>query len=118
MKISELVIACFNLEGMLTFYKNVFSILFEEIKIPQGTIYNGFIDEIQITLCPADMAGIEAKDNRHQLTILVDDIKKTLDSTISYNGSVMQELVGSKDFLRATIRDIDGNSIILKQVIK
>ena len=84
MKISELVIACFNLEGMLAFYKNVFGIPFEEIKIPQGIIYNGFIDEIQITLCPADMAGIEAKDNRHQLTILVDDIKKTLDIMLKH----------------------------------
>ena len=118
MKISELVIACFNLEGMFTFYKNVFNISFEELKIPQGIIYNGFINEIQITLCPATMAGIEVKDNRHQLTLLVDDIKKILDYTILFKGSIMQELVESKDFLLTTIRDVDGNSIVLKQATK
>ena len=118
MKISELVIACFNINEMVTFYQNVFSISFSEVKIPQDNIYNGYIDKIQITLCPADMAGIKAKDNRHQLTILIDDIKSTLDNTILYKGNIMQELVESEDFLQASIRDVDGNSIVLKQVAK
>lgn len=115
MKISELVIACFNMDGMLSFYQNVFGISFEEVKIPQGHIYVGFIDEIQVTLCPASMAGIRAKDNRHQLTILVNDIKNMLNITNRYGGTIMQELVKFEGFLQASIRDVDGNSIILKE---
>lgn len=115
MRITELVIACFNIDGMLAFYKNVFSISFEAVKISQGSIYVGYIDKIQITLCPANIAGIKATDNRHQLTFSLNDINNALNKTKDYNGSIMQELEEVKDFIHASIRDVDGNSIILKQ---
>ena len=59
MKISELVITCFNLNGMLTFYKNIFNLSFREVKISQGIIYIGMIDDIQRTTLPC-------KYNKHQ----------------------------------------------------
>lgn len=115
MKITEIVIACFNMDKMLAFYQNVFDIPFKTTKILQGFIYLGFIDEIQITLCPASMADIKAKDNRHQLIFLMDDVKNTIEKTKRYGGSKMQEIEETEDVLQVAIRDVDGNSIILKQ---
>ena len=106
--LSELVMVCFNIDRMLAFYQNIIDLPFEEVKIPQGRIYIGFIDEIQVTLCPASTAGIKAKDNRHQLTVLVDDIKNALEDTNRDNGSIMQGLTESKDFWQASIREVDG----------
>lgn len=118
MKISELVIACFKVEEMLAFYQNVFNIPFESVKIPQGSIYSGFIDDIQITLCAANIANIKAKDNRHQLTFTLDDIEDAIKKTEMQNGTILQNIQETDTSLQASIRDVDGNSIVLKQNLK
>ena len=117
MKITEIVIPCFNLEGMLTFYENVFNLSFQKIQINKGSIFIGTIDTIQLTLCPATIAGIEVKDNRHQLTFLVDDMLATIAKATQYKGIILQKAERVERFLQASIRDIDGNSIILKSFI-
>ncbi len=95
----------------------MFGIPFKTIKIPKCSIYLGCIDDLQITLCPASMADIKAKDNRHQLTFLMDDIKNTIEKTKRYGGSIMQEIEETENVLQAAIRDVDGNSIVLKQTV-
>ena len=118
MKISEITIACFDLDGMVSFYQNVFSLSFNIVKIPQGAVFVGDMDEVKLTLCPADLAGIKAKDNRHQISILVDNIDSILRMTQNYHGSIMQDNVKTNGGQRASIRDVDGNSIVLIQEIK
>lgn len=114
-KLSELVIACFNMDKMLAFYQNIFDIPFKTVKIPQGSIYLGSIDDIQITLCPASMADIKANENRHQLTFLVANISNCIRKIEGYGGSFINELDEANDCLQIAIRDVDGNSILLKQ---
>ena len=117
MKVTEIVIACFNLEGMLAFYQNVFGLSFKDIKIPQGVIYESCINELKITLCPATLAGITAKDNRLQLTFLVLDIKKCINEIEKYYGKIIGGINQSKNHSQVAIKDIDNNSIVLIQKI-
>lgn len=118
MKISGLTIACFNIKGMSAFYQNVFQISFGTVKITQGNIYVGSIDNIQVTLCPASMANIKAEDNRHQLTFLIDDMNNALKKTKQYGGTVLQDIQEADTILQASIKDVDGNSIVLKQKLQ
>lgn len=117
MKLTEIVIACFDLEGMLAFYKNVFSISFVEIKILRGEIYEGHIDEVKVTFCSASIAEITAKDNRHQLTFTLVDIRSCIEKIEKFGGIFMNELEKKNDCLQIAIRDVDGNSIILKELL-
>lgn len=116
MKLTEIVIACFKLEEMLDFYKSVFSIPFNEVTIPQGKIYEANDDDLKITLCPADIAGITAKDNRHQLTFVVPDINSCIRKTERFGGTLMNELEETNDCLQIAVRDVDNNSIVLKEL--
>jgi predicted enzyme related to lactoylglutathione lyase len=117
MKVIEIVIACFNLEETKAFYRNVFDIHFQEIKIPPGNIYEGPVDGIKITLCPASIAGIKAKENRHQLTFQIDDVKSSIEKVEQFGGGLLGKVQKANDSLQVAIKDVDGNSIILKQIL-
>ena len=114
MNISEVIISCTHTERMLVFYSQCFDMTFKEITIPQGRIYVSFIEQIKVTFCPSSITGITAKDNMHQFTFLIEGIKSILDKTKDYDGRIMQELENYDGFIQAAIKDIDGNSIILK----
>ena len=115
MKVAEIVIACFNLKGMLAFYQNVFGLHFQDIKIPQGIIYEAISDRIKLTLCPATIAGIKAKDNRQQITYQVDDVKSNIENVEKFGGTIISELQEAENYLQVAVRDVDSNSIILKE---
>lgn len=117
MKLSEIVIACFNLEGMLAFYKDVFNLSFKTIEIPQGNVYEGHIEGVKITFCSASIAGITAKDNRHQLTFLTTDISSCMEKVERLGGSLMSELEETSDCKQIPIRDVDGNSMLLREML-
>lgn len=115
MKLTEIIIACFNLEDMVLFYHNVFDIYVKEVQIPKGKIYEGQIDDLKIIFCAASIAGITAKDNRHQLTFQIDDVKSSIEKIKQFGGSLMNELQKADNCLQIAIRDVDGNSIILME---
>ncbi|WAC02756.1 hypothetical protein N7U66_03535 [Lacinutrix neustonica] len=117
MKITELVIGCFNMDAMLAFYENVFDINFKNIEIKQMKIHESYIDAIKITLCPASMAGITARDNRHQLTFAVDDIRSCIKKVEAFGGIFMNLTEETNKSIEIAIRDVDGNSIVLKQTV-
>jgi predicted enzyme related to lactoylglutathione lyase len=115
MKVTEIVIACFNLKGMLAFYQNVFGLSFKDIKILQGVIYEAHFEGLKITLCTATIAGIKAKDNRQQITFQVDDVKSYIENVEKFGGTIISELQEPENYLQVAVRDVDGNSIVLKQ---
>lgn len=96
--------AATNLDAMATFYQRVFGATLRKREMGGFTLYTGEFAGIQLQLCPKALAGIEATQNRHQLTIAVDDVSATIKLAQQHGGSAVDE---------STIRDPDGNSIEL-----
>jgi len=73
---------------------------------------------MKIILCPATIARITAKDNRQQLTFQIDDVKSSIEKVRQFGGSIISELQEIDNYLQVAVRDIDDNSIILRQNFK
>ena len=69
-------------------------------------------------LCPANITNINAKENRHQLTLLIDDINNISKKIEKFNEIILQDIPETNNFLQASLKDIDCNSIVLKQNTK
>ena len=116
MKVLEITIACTHTIEMIQFYEGLFGFTFKTIQFPKGEIYEATLKEIKLTLCPASIAGISASENRHQLTYQVSDIKNCIHRVELLGGNIISELQETNQYLMIAIRDVDGNSIILKEL--
>ena len=117
MRISEIVIASFDLKGMKLFYEKLLNIAFTKHIIPQGFVYEAQFENLKLTLCPAKVAGTSATENRQQLTFHVLDLNKAIEIVEQFGGQKLGELKKSDKFIELAIRDIDNNSLILRQEI-
>ena len=71
-------------------------------------LYVGTCGELQLQLCPRELAGIDAEQNRHQLTIAVADVAATIELAKQHGGQAIDE---------SAVRDPDGNSIELAKFV-
>lgn len=91
---------------------------FIERKINDKLLYSTVWSGLDLLFCPADLAGIEAKQNRHQMDITVENIKKVIDIAITYGGKLMGEVVEDENSKSVGIYDPDGNSILFVEMKK
>lgn len=117
MKVIEVVIACNKIDDMVAFYTNVFYLKFDQNKIPQGIIYESQTNDLKLTMCPSKIAGITAKKNKQQLTFQINSIKRSMNKVEQLGGSIISKLQETANYRQIAIRDVDGNSIILRECI-
>ena len=113
-EISGLTIAVNNMDAMKDFYTNVFNVNFKPVKKFNTTLYEGNWGDFSLLLCPAEVAKIDAKVNRHQFDILVNDLGKAMDLVVANGGKVEEETGNESDGPAITVFDPDGNSIVIK----
>lgn len=83
------------------------------MNIQDYVLYKGNLGGIDMILCPAALAKNTAKQNRHQLTIVVDDLLAIVEEVKMYGGNFMSELHQESDV--AEVYDPDQNSILIKK---
>lgn len=115
MTIEGITIAVTDMEAMCQFYQNVFNLEFEAFSLAQQTLYTTHWGGIIFTLCPAELAKISAKENRHQLDILVEDLEAAVLSVLKEGGSILGDKTDNSTQKEIGIRDPDGNSLVLKE---
>lgn len=101
-----LTIAADRIDAMADFYRRVFGAVLEPRRADDFVLYVGTCAGVRLQLCPKALAGIEATQNLHQLTIAVPNVGATIELAIQHGGSALGE---------SAIRDPDGNSIELVQ---
>lgn len=111
--IEGLTIATYNTEAMVNFYAKVFGLAFESKQMYGTTLYNAEWSGLKLQFCPAQLAGIEAEQNRHQFDIVVDDLDKALVQVTVHGGSIMHDIQDSETSRTVGIYDPDKNSIVL-----
>ena len=113
-----MTIAVTNMDPMLEFYSHVFQIQFEEKDMFGAKLYAGNWGGLKLLLCPAELAGNTATQNRHQFDIRVGDLEKTLEIMIQYGGKPMGEIQEGETGRSVGVYDPDHNSMVLKEAIK
>ena len=112
--LSKITIAITNINEMVFFYKTVFKCEFNEVSIANTTLYSGNLFGIKILLCPNELAGVIAQQNRQQFDIEVTDIKTVLQDVIKANGKVKETY--NPETKTASVTDPDGNTIVFIEV--
>ncbi len=115
MIIDKITIAVAKMEQMRGFYTKAFNVNFNEIDCGDFSMWIGKLGDIQLLLCPKDIAGIKADENTIQLRFVVEDIKASFENGIASGGSILNEIQTENEILTACFRDPDGNSIELIQ---
>jgi len=113
-KLSKITIAITNINEMVNFYQTVFKCEFNEVSIANTTLYSGNLFGIKILLCPNELAGVIAQQNRQQFDIEVAGIKTVLQDVIKANGKIKEPY--NSETKTASVIDPDGNTIVFIEV--
>jgi len=115
MKLNQITLAVFSMESMIAFYRGVFGLDFREEEMAGYVLYRAEMSGFDLLLCPAELAGNDATQNRHQLHLSVKDLAHLMEQVPKRGGSVLQEIVDHGLYREAAIRDPDKNSIVLRE---
>lgn len=116
--ITGMTLAVTQMERMISFYSNVFQLNFEEVKMYGSSLYKTELGGVEILFCPADIAQNTAKQNRHQLNVVVNNLKDALSMVEQHEGSILGEPNKKDGIIEVGIKDPDNNSIVLIQKVK
>ncbi|MEM1405360.1 MAG: VOC family protein [Bacteroidota bacterium] len=115
--IKGITLAVREMNKMLSFYKNVFGVSFKKQQINGTTLYAGIWAGMHLLLCPAELAGNTALQNRHQFDLLVKNFDVFISLCTQYGGKLMGEVQEEDGVKKVGIYDPDNNSIVIIQSI-
>ena len=114
-KLSGFTLAVTHMDRMSSFYEHVLGARLSSSRMGPFELVAGTLGGLEIQLCPRQIAGIEAEQNRHQLRFVVADLDGTLEAARKNHGTVLSDPVAHGHSSVASVRDPDGNSIELIQ---
>ncbi|MCY4464588.1 MAG: VOC family protein [Chloroflexi bacterium] len=118
MRLSGLTIATTNMRQMVRFYNAVFDArLKATVHIGDEQFYGGKIGALELTLCPNEIAGVVAQQNRQQLRFEVRDIERAMERGLACHGSEINPIDEYKGAKVASLADPDGNTIEFVQLV-
>jgi predicted enzyme related to lactoylglutathione lyase len=117
-KISQITIAVTDMDAMVKFYENVFGIKLKSFDAYGSTLYSGKMGEIVLMLCPKEIAGVTAKQTRHQFDYIINDVDSVVKAAQDSAGSLMGDVEVSESSKAASVTDPDGNSMVFIQLLK
>ena len=98
---------------MVAFYSAVLDSAFEPVEMYGRTLHRGRTgDGLELLVCPADLAGVDATNNTIQLRLLP-DVDAAHRRALDHGGSSLNEPISDGRRRLAAVRDPDGNSLEL-----
>jgi len=102
-----------NMKEMVRFYHETFGVELKGFEAYGGHMfYAGTFLGMNLLLCPNEVAGVEAKQNRHQFDIIVEDFDGVVARAAASGGTVREQDV-SEGVRYATLVDPDGNTMVI-----
>lgn len=116
MKLINITLAVQRMEPMRQFYAHLLGITFQERKMYGATLYAGNWGDMEWLLCPAEIAGNTAVQNRHQLEFSVPDIRKSVETALQNEGEKMGDITENERAWSIGLKDPDKNTLVLTQL--
>ena len=110
-----LTMAVTNMDEMVQFYSNVFSISFDKREVYGTVLYSGQWGNLRLLMCPAELAQVHVDRNRQQFDMVVEDIEEIMSICLANGGKELNAVQDQEEVITASIFDPDGNSIVFKQ---
>ena len=83
-EVEGMTIAVSDMNSMLDFYRALFHVEFTAKEMYGSTLYSGNLGQLQLLFCPAEIAQNTAKQNRHQLDIIVETRSRKRERELSF----------------------------------
>lgn len=113
--LDRITVATLNMKAMVKFYEKVFDASLQAKSAYGTTLYEGSLANLNLLLCPNEVAKVQAEQNRHQLRFIVTDVEETLRRAWDAGGSLEGDIVEDAGEKVAAVRDPDGNTIEFRQ---
>jgi len=112
-QLSQITLATVRTAEMVKFYDTLFGTQLQATRSYGTTLYHGTLAGIPLVICPNEIAGVEAKQSRHQLTLRVADLSGLLQIVEIAGGGI--HTAPAELIVSAILRDPDGNTIEVVQ---
>ncbi len=116
--VTHITLVSINTHRMVAFYTAAFGADLKAFNAYGTKLFRGTMAGHGFTICPNEVVKIEANRSRHQLKYQVGDLKTTLGLALATGGALLSEMTQHGDRLVAAIRDPDGNSIELEEILE
>lgn len=115
-KIASMTLATTQTQKMVEFYNAVLDAELTAFEpFPSATFYSGNFAGIPLTVCPNTVAGVDAKQNRQQFRVMVDNVHDTFIAALNNGGIELTAIEEQDNLLICSVYDPDGNSIVFAQ---
>ena len=115
-QIEGLTLAVNRMDEMLSFYKAVFNLEFDEMEMHGFKLYQTKWGDLSLLFCPAQLAQNTATQNRHQFDIIVSDLDAVIDAAKANHGELMHEPTETGGVKSVGVYYPDRNSMVFKQL--
>jgi len=112
-QLTQMTLATTRTPEMVKFYDTLFGTALKATEVYGTTLYRGSLAGIPLVICPNEIAGVEAEQSRHQLTLRVADLSSLLQMVETAGGIIETPIIDT--LTSAILRDPDGNTIEVTQ---
>ena len=112
-QLTQMTLATTRTAEMVKFYNTLFDTGLQPTEAYGTTLYQGILAGVQLVICPNEIAGVNAEQSRHQLTLRVDDLSAIL-SRVGPAGGII-ETPAPDTPANVILRDPDSNTIEVVQ---
>lgn len=110
LELAEIGLVAEDVPAMVRFYDDFFGAGLRPAPLGGATLYRGRLHGVAFYLCPNEIAGVEARQNRHQFSYASTDLEAAVAHAERAGGTLKERGDGV-----ATVLDPDGNNIVLTQ---
>lgn len=108
MYIQNITLAVTHMPEMVAFYDAVFHANLKPLG--DGPLYKGTFAGQVLVICPNDIAGVEAKQNRHQFRLAVPNLPALQQTVLDSGGQIINRGKDADGKPIIGVRDPDGNT--------
>ena len=111
MVLNKITLAVNEMDRMVHFYNETF--LCDLQAVPETPFFAGQFLGASLLLCPNFIAEVDARQNRFQFDIIVEDLDGVASRAVAAGGTMIADRSETPTATAWGVRDPDGNSLVL-----
>ena len=113
--VDKITLAVNKMQEMMTFYSAIFEVAFKPVELAGRQLHQAQLGDMELLLCPNDLAGVDADINTVQLRFVIKDVGTAYERGLKNGGKTLTEVQEIEGNVHASLRDPDGNSLEIMQ---